>query len=91
MAVVQFYPVFTEAEQKQFLEKQGWVIEEKAQTIWVQTGPYDRVGEYETRIKYYAHKEHEISEEMERVFKRELEIKFKDFMLNGVYLLQKDI
>ena len=82
MAVVQFYPVFTEDEQKQFLEKQGWVIEKKEQTIWVQTGPYDRVGEYETQIKYYAHKNGEMSEEMERVFKRELESKFKEFMLH---------
>jgi hypothetical protein len=82
MASVQFYPVFTDDEQKQFLEKQGWMIEEREQTIWVQTGPYDRVGEYETRTKYYAHKEGEMSEEMDRVFRREMELKFKIFMIN---------
>ena len=86
MATVQFYPVFTEDEQIQFLEKQGWVIEKREQTIWVQTGPYDRVGEYETKTRYYAHKNNETSEEMDRVFKRELERKFKHFMFNGLYI-----
>ena len=82
MSHVHFNSVFTIDEQIKFLEQRGWTIEKKDVTQWIQTGPYDRVGEYETKTKYYASKPTIDSEEMDRVFGREIEKRFKAFILS---------
>ncbi len=81
MSVVQLNTVFTIDEQIKFLEKMGWAIEKKEKDIWIQTGPYDRVGEVQHQVKYYASKPTVDSEEIDRVFLREVEKKFKQFIL----------
>lgn len=82
MSVVQLNTVFTIDEQIQFLEKRGWKIEKKEKDIWIQTGPYDRVGEVQHQVKYYASKPELDNEEMDRVFSREAEKIFKQLILN---------
>ena len=80
---IEFRAVFSTDEQIEFLEKKGWQIEKKEKDVWVQTGPYDRVGEVQHEIKYYASKPTIAAEEIDRVFTREIEQKFKNFILNN--------
>jgi hypothetical protein len=80
---IEFRAVFSTDEQIEFLEKKGWQIEKKEKQVWVQTGPYDRVGEVQHEVKYYASKPEIAAEEIDRVFTREIEQKFKNFILNN--------
>jgi hypothetical protein len=80
---IEFRAVFSTDEQIEFLEKKGWQIEKKEKEVWVQTGPYDRIGEYQLETKYYASTPTIAAEEIDLVFSREIEKKFKDFILNN--------
>jgi hypothetical protein len=86
MTHIHFNAMFTTDEQIEYLEKSGWKIEKKEKSVWIQTGPYDRVGEVEHQIRYYASKPNSDPEEIDRVFKREVENRLKAFILKFQYV-----
>lgn len=77
---------FTDDEKIDYLKSNGWDIEKSEKTVWVQTGPYDRVGEYETEIKYYASKVDHSREEMDYVFRRLIEERMKEVLIPPVVM-----
>ena len=76
---------FTDQEKIDVLESMGWTILTEKVDLWVQTGPYDNIGEYETTNRYYAIKFPDSPrEDIDSVFREVIEQRLKTILLKPI-------
>lgn len=72
---------FSDKEMKTFLEKKGYILEERVDTYWDQWGNHDNQGEWVEYKKLYAVKKGEQDRPFKDVFESLIEKKMKNTLL----------